>query len=91
MAADQNDDYLLRLPKELKQSLRKVARDNDRSLNAEIVQRLRQSMEAPRRRHRLEDPGAPEYNALTDQDRAILKVFGQLSLEKQLALLSLLK
>jgi predicted HicB family RNase H-like nuclease len=35
----------LRLPRNLHQHLRTVAGDNDRSLNAEIVQRLRRSFE----------------------------------------------
>jgi predicted HicB family RNase H-like nuclease len=37
----------LRLPPKLHRSLKAVAVDNGRSLNAEIVQRLRRSFEAP--------------------------------------------
>jgi predicted HicB family RNase H-like nuclease len=39
----------LRLPRRLHQRLRKVAANNGRSLNSEIVQRLRLSLEAPTR------------------------------------------
>jgi len=41
--------YALRLPPELKTALALAAHDNGRSLNAEIVQRLKQSLVVYRR------------------------------------------
>jgi hypothetical protein len=41
------EELTLRLPPRLHRGLKVVALDNGRSLNAEIVQRLRRSFEAP--------------------------------------------
>lgn len=85
--------YVLRLPPDLKESLRKEARSNDRSLNAEIIQRLRRSLEPARRRsgYAAEEAPPPDYIAEGETERALLAVFKRLGPEKQLALLSLFK
>ncbi|OGA47096.1 MAG: hypothetical protein A3F74_21280 [Betaproteobacteria bacterium RIFCSPLOWO2_12_FULL_62_58] len=86
----------LRMPPELRESLKREAKLNGRSLNAEVVARLRTSTDAP-------DPNDPprrgsgsraiveprSARALTDAERAMLAVFRKLSPERQLALLSL--
>lgn len=82
----------LRMPDELKASIEREARFNGRSLNMEIVERLRRSLEPPIRTEGglqvAETPGSytPEIN---DIERKLLTVFRRLPPEKQLALLSL--
>jgi predicted HicB family RNase H-like nuclease len=49
----------LRLPPTLHRSLKAVAVDDGRSLNAEIVQRLRQSLEGSSNRTRAEESTTP--------------------------------
>lgn len=80
------------MPDELKASIEREARFNGRSLNMEIVERLRRSLEPPIRTEGglqvAETPGSytPEIN---DIERKLLTVFRRLPPEKQLALLSL--
>lgn len=83
----------LRLPPELKQALEREAKANHRSLNAEVVSRIKMSIEgtAPPQQ-RAASPDSPPYGELlTDGERAMLAVFRQLTPERQLALLSLFK
>lgn len=82
----------LRLPAPLKESLEKFAEANHRSLNAEIVTRLTESVERPRPRANVaHDSGINTYGALSHSESAMLAVFRQMPAEKQLALLSLFK
>lgn len=82
----------LRMQDDLKEALIREARFNGRSLNAEIVDRLRKSIEPPIRTEGglqiAETPSSytPEIN---DIERKLLTVFRRLPPEKQLALLSL--
>jgi hypothetical protein len=85
----------VRMPADLKQLLDFEAKKNTRSLNSEIVARLWESLG---RGDRIEgtlgvtESSAPHYGArLSDADKAILAVFRKLSVEKQLALISLFK
>jgi predicted HicB family RNase H-like nuclease len=41
--------FNLRLPRDLRETLERLARENQRSLNAEIIYRLRQAVEGYRR------------------------------------------
>ncbi|MDP2398845.1 MAG: Arc family DNA-binding protein [Burkholderiales bacterium] len=85
----------VRMPSELKQLLDFEAKKNTRSLNSEIVARLWESLG---RNDRIEgklgvtEVSAPHYGAqLNGADKAILAIFRKLSVEKQLALISLFK
>lgn len=82
----------LRMQAELKERLEREAKINGRSLNMEIVERLRASLETPARTEGgllvAETPGSYTPD-LTDIERKLLTVFRRLPPEKQLALLSL--
>lgn len=84
----------LRLPPEVKQVLEREAEANHRSLNAEVVSRIKMTLEGPLPRAA---PTAREANPvsygemLSDTERAMLAVFRGMSPERQLALLSLFK
>lgn len=86
----------LRMPPELWEALKHEARLNGRSLNAEIVSRLRAGTDPPdpsdllRRGSGSRAMSEPRgTRRLTDAERAMLAVFRKLPPEKQLALLSL--
>jgi hypothetical protein len=78
------------MPAELRELVKREAKLNGRSLNAEILTRLRASID-PQRRSGGSRTTAPERNGWvpTDAERAMLAVFRKLPPEKQLALLSL--
>lgn len=83
----------VRMQDELKEKLTREAKINGRSLNAEIVDRLKKSFEPAIRTtgdYKVEQIGA-QFIApdLTDIERKLLTVFRRLPPEKQLALLSL--
>ncbi|MFJ4195730.1 Arc family DNA-binding protein [Pseudomonas sp. NPDC089534] len=46
--ADTVDRFVLRLPEGLRQTLKRIAKQNQRSLNAEIVARMERSLAGPR-------------------------------------------
>lgn len=81
----------VRMPEDLKAHLAKEAKINGRSLNSEIVSRLRSSLDKRTHGHLVTEPHAPGQPALTDAERQLLTLFRKLSPEKQLALLSLFK
>lgn len=86
----------LRMPPELRESLKREARLNGRSLNAEIVARLRTIAEDPDDRPRRGSgiratQDSRGSRGLTDAERALLVVFRKLPPPKQLALLTLLE
>lgn len=83
----------VRLSPELRHQLAREANINGRSLHAEIVHRLRQSVEpggGAAAAHMAGESRAA-YGEHSDSERALLTLFKRLSPEKQLALLSLLK
>ncbi|AXD45412.1 Arc family DNA-binding protein [Salmonella enterica] len=45
MGKREDPQLRIRIPQDLKETLEKVARDNDRTLTAEITRRLRESLE----------------------------------------------
>lgn len=84
----------LRMQAGLKEALDREAKINCRSLNSEIVDRLKNSLEGyARPGYKVAEGARPEYHGqpLTDIERALLSVFRKLPPEKQLALLSLFK
>lgn len=87
----------LRMPPELKQELDREAKLNGRSLNAEIVDRLRRSLERKGQSAFVDygrsplKKGEESRPALTDIETQLLQVFRRMPPEKQLALLSLFK
>lgn len=93
LAAQDYVTFNLRMPEELKKSLEKEAEINDRSLNSELVARLKSGLDkrAANRRHRAEEPGVEYAEPLSDAERQVLAVFKKLPAEKQLALISLFK
>ncbi|WP_170930033.1 MULTISPECIES: Arc family DNA-binding protein [unclassified Pseudomonas] len=46
--AETVDRFVLRLPEGLRQTLKRIAKQNQRSLNAEIVSRMERSLAGPR-------------------------------------------
>lgn len=89
MAKDPFPTFNLRMPPDLRQHLARECGLSGRSMNAEIIHRLRVSL-APPRADMVQEPGG-EYAPQNDLERALLTVFRRLSPEKQLALLSLFK
>ena len=83
----------LRLPPELRQALEREADIHNRSLTAEIIERLKRSLEPQHAGRRGTHAAAPEgvYEPASDVERAMVAVFRRLPPEKQLALLSLFK
>lgn len=82
----------VRMQDELKERLSREAKINGRSLNAEIVDRLRKSLEPPIRTeggHQVAETPGSYTPDITDIERKLLTVFRRLPPEKQLALLSL--
>lgn len=99
-----NHPTVVRLRPELRTELLRCALENKRSLSKEIGIRLRNSFTPPQappvtttyQAHTSQGPliaddRAPGAAPLNDHDRALLTVFRQLSPEKQLSLLTLLK
>jgi hypothetical protein len=84
---------LVRMEEDLRATLARAATINGRSLNMEVVTRLRDSVAGDRRSHgyRIEEtPPQLAGTPLSDQQRMLLKRFDKLSPDKQLALMQLL-
>lgn len=86
----------VRMPSELKELLEREAKINSRSLNSEIVDRLKKGLNRQAMvsagNHMAAEPATTDYaNLLTDIERQFLGVFRRLPAEKQLALLSLFR
>lgn len=82
----------LRMPPELKDKISRESKINGRSLNAEIVDRLKKSLEPPIRTeggHKVEQVSGSYTPEITDIERQLLTIFRRMPVEKQLALLSL--
>lgn len=87
----------VRMQPELKSALVDIARQNGRSLNAEVVLRLEQSFQAPVPSaypagvSQPESTYAPRRAIPTQLQEMMLNIFDTLPVEKQLALISLFK
>lgn len=86
----------VRMPSELKELLEREAKINNRSLNSEVVERLQRSLERQAAGTAANYAAAPstkgDYaNTLNDTERQFLGVVRRLPVEKQLALLALLR
>lgn len=86
----------VRMPSELKELLEREAKINSRSLNSEIVDRLKKGLDrqamASAGNHMAAEPAPTDYaNVLNDIERQFLGIFRRLPAEKQLALLSLFR
>lgn len=83
----------LRMQTEIKEKLEREAKINGRSLNAEIVTRLQNSLDktgAAQSNHFAAQPSANGYSQeINDIERQLLMIFRRMPVEKQLALLSL--
>lgn len=85
------------MPPELKDRLERECAISGRSMNAEIIARLRASLDAPppyaAMTNGIAEPSERSSNTvqLTDHERQILAEFKRMTVDKQLALLSLLK
>ncbi len=84
----------IRLNPELRAALLREAAISGRSMHAEIVWRLKNSIEGPHQQD-AGDQGTneprPGYVDLTDVDKTMLTIFRKMTVEKQLALLSLFR
>lgn len=85
----------VRMPAELKERIDREARINGRSLNTEIITRLKGSLEvsgkSPRNAYTAEQRQGAYAQELNDIERQLLSIFRRLPVDKQLALLSLFK
>lgn len=89
----------LRMPAELKSRIDREAKGNGRSMNAEIIARLWASIEpsaaigTTQPMNVVMDPARPSYIAsdLTEIERQLIAVFRRMPVERQLALVSLIK
>lgn len=84
----------VRMPSELKEMLEREAKINNRSLNSEIIDRLKKGLEqqAGNTNYVASASANTDYaNALSDSERQFLGIFRRLPVEKQLALLSLFR
>lgn len=87
----------LRMPPDLRDLIEKEAKINGRSINAEIVSRLRASLEnatAVSGSYQAKEPSYAEQNKgaeLSEIERHLIAVFRRMPVEKQLALVSLFK
>lgn len=82
----------LRMPPDLKDKISREAKINGRSLNLEIVERLKKSLDPSirsARQNNVEQSPATYTPEITDIERQLLTIFRRLPVEKQLALLSL--
>ena len=86
----------VRMPSDLKAMLEREAKINNRSLNSEIIDRLKKSLErqpaAAGNTSHMASASATntDYaNTLSDSERQFLGIFRRMPVEKQLALLSL--
>lgn len=80
----------VRIPPELKSRLESAAKAAGRSLNAEVLARLHESMKKDPVLHQLEEP-TPEYRALTDAEHRMLTLYRKWSPEQQLSFLVLFR
>lgn len=81
----------VRMPSDLKQRLDFKAKENNRSLNSEIVSRLADSLDHETANVAKERP-ATQYRAdIHPIEQQLLVIFRRLPAEKQLALISLFK
>ena len=86
----------VRMPSDLKETLEREAKINNRSLNSEVIDRLKKSLERQVTTGSANYAASPSSNfdygyALSDSERQFLGVFRRLPVEKQLALLSLFR
>jgi len=84
----------VRMPSELKEMLEREAKINNRSLNSEIIDRLKKGLEQQAGNANYVAPASAntDYaNPLSDSERQFLGIFRRLPVEKQLALLSLFR
>lgn len=82
----------VRMPADLKDRLDREAKISGRSLNTEIVMRLSESLlPADARKLQAKSPVASYGPEMSDTERQLFSLFRRMAVEKQLALLSLLK
>lgn len=85
----------VRMPADLKERIDREARINGRSLNTEIVTRLKGSLDAtgklPKSAYAAEQTQGAYAQELNDVERQLLNIFRRMPVDKQLALLSLFK
>lgn len=81
----------IRLDPDMKAALTKEAYINGRTLHAELLQRLRTSLDRDGAGHSVASEKRTGYPVMTDSERTLLGLFQRMTPEKQLALLSLLK
>lgn len=84
--------YGLRMPTELKDRLMRTAKSNGRSLNSELIARLWASLKDEPTALGTAEPRAPAYRAdISETEQWLIDLYSRLPVEKQLALIALLK
>jgi hypothetical protein len=82
----------VRMPPDLKEDLEKQAKSTGRSLNSEIVERLKGSLTAGGGGNIVEqNKAAYQISHTSESELQLLAIFRKLPIEKQLALISLFK
>lgn len=83
--------YLLRLPAQLREELRREAEITDRSMNTVILRRIQGSYKTEKLTTYAKEPAVSDYYSLNETERTLFALLKKLSAERQLALISLLK
>lgn len=83
--------FLLRMPISLREELKREATVSDRSMNTVILSRLKGSVDKSKKDSLHDQPGMAEYYALNEIERSLFTILKRLPLEKQMALMTLLK
>lgn len=71
--ARRDPQFNVRIPAELKQAIEEAAKENNRSINSEIVYRLQQSFENPSKQSGSETGSASEDHRISSSDSRKLK------------------
>lgn len=83
--------YLLRLPSELREEIKREADISSRSMNSVILSRLLGSYGKEKKAHKVEEPARSMYYALSETEQTLFALLKKLPIERQLALITLLK
>lgn len=83
--------YLLRMPPEMRDELKREALIKDRSMNTVILRRLQESFGHEKKGHRVEQPDRTDYYTMSEMERTLFALLKRLPMEKQVALMTLLK
>lgn len=79
------------MPPDMREELKREAQISDRSMNTVILRRLQESFGQEKKGYRVTEPDRSAYYAMSEIERTLFAMLKQLPLDKQMALLALLK